>query len=209
MDAKPVLIAIGGCSGSGKTTLAMSLARELDAGIIPLDSYYRDCTGLTRPERDKLNYDAPEAIEHKLLTGHLRRLLRGELVHRPVYDFITHTRRAETIRVEPRRHLLVEGILALHWPEMRALYSLAVFVDLDDSECFRRRLDRDTRLRSRSEESVRRQYAQFVRPMAMRFVIPTRERADLVVSGADPVENSVAAVVERMRRLRPPAGVRS
>jgi uridine kinase len=192
-------IAIGGCSCSGKTTLADYLARDLGAEILPLDAYYAGLSHLTLQQRGRVNFDAPEAIDVDLLLADVRRLASGKDIDRPVYDFTTHSRTAGLVRVPSTRFIILDGLFALHWPEIRDLCGLKVYVDLDESQCLNRRLERDVRERGRTPESVRRQFEDTVLPMARRYVIPTKQYADIVVSGAAPVGEAAQLVLLRVR----------
>lgn len=199
---KPSVIGIAGPSCSGKTELARALACRLGATVLALDSYYRDLPHLAPAERARVNFDEPAALDSALLIEHVQRLKEGLAVRKPVYDFATHTRTAEVEIVEPAAYVVAEGLFALYWEELRRLYTLAVFVKLDDAVCYRRRLERDVRERGRTPESVLEQYEATVRPMAQRYVLPQEAAADVIVSGAQPVEESAAAV---LRRLPSPA----
>ena len=200
--ALPHLIAIAGASGSGKTTLAGTVAAALgppDAVVLPLDAYYRDRPGATAEELDAVNYDAPDAIDTDLLHAHLLQLRAGRSVERPAYDFRTHRRRRTTHAVRPDRYLLIEGILALFWPVLRDLYDTRVFVRIDEETALARRMERDTRIRARSPDSVRRQWVSTVWPMYLRHVEPTAVFADVTLDGAAPLDASVAALLAHVR----------
>jgi uridine kinase len=196
----PRLIAIAGMSGAGKTVLTRALAARLadQAAVLALDSYYQPLDHLTEDERAARNFDHPEALDWPLLVGQVNRLLGGATVAGPVYLFDRHTRAPHTALIEPRPYVIVEGILALHEPRLRALAHLKVFVSAPAAECRRRRLARDVAERGRTEESVLRQYRASVVPMARRYVLPTRRHADLIVSGRRPIEESVAAVLRAL-----------
>ncbi len=192
MAADTKVIAIAGTSCVGKTTLARHLARILpDAAVLPLDAYYRDLSHLPQPDRAALNFDAPDALDYPLLLEHLECLSRGVRVDRPVYSFATHTRKATPQRLEPVSHLVVEGLFALYWPALRTLYQLSVYVEAPHVLCLERRLRRDAAERGRTPGSVRLQYERHVQPMGERYVVPTRAHADVVVSGAAPLEESI------------------
>ncbi len=196
----PLLLAIAGASGSGKTTLAEELARELEGTHFHLDHYYRDLSHLPPEERARQNFDHPEQIEHDLLLEHLRALASGGAIDRPCYDFATHTRLpGRTQRVQEPHVLLIDGIFALHWPAIRALSALSIYVDAPDEICYERRLRRDVRERGRIPEQVKAHYAATVRPMAERFVRPTAGWADLVVDGASSFDWSVEQVLGTLR----------
>jgi uridine kinase len=192
---KPLLIGVAGLSGSGKTALARKLAPHLHSEVITLDAYYHPQSHLPLEARGTLNYDHPDALDWPLLCSHLAALTRGEPVEEPVYLFDQHTRAPLTRRIEPRPVFIVEGILTLHHPGVRELLDLAVFVTTRDEECLRRRLERDIAERGRTRESVLEQYYSTVWPMALQYVLPTREFASLVVSGEEPLDASVAQVL--------------
>ncbi len=197
---RPV-IGIAGASGSGKTTLARELARELGGFHFPLDNYYRDLSHLAMEERARQNFDDPAVIESDLLAAHVAGLARGETINRPVYDFSTHTRMADrTEAVRATGFLLVEGLFALHYPELLPLYHLRIYVDAPDAVCFERRLLRDTQERGRSPESVRAQYAATVRPASEAYVRPSAANADLVVDGTAALDWKVEQVRAALRR---------
>lgn len=199
---KPFIIGVAGLSGCGKTALARTLAPHLDAEIITLDAYYHSQTHLSVESRATLNYDDPKALDWTLLASHLAALTRGEAIDEPVYLFDRHTRAAETRRIDPRRVMIVEGILTLHHPCVRERLDLAVFVTTSNDECLRRRIDRDIAERGRTRESVLQQYNNTVWPMALQYVLPSREFADLVVSGEEPLDESVGAVLRILRNPR-------
>lgn len=184
---RPHLLAIAGPSGSGKSTLADALAAccaNLDPFVLRMDAYYRDLSHLSPEDRAAVNFDDPAALEHGLLAEHVRALAGGQPAAVPEYDFTTHTRTgARTVRWNGCL-LIVEGMLALHWPDLNRLYDSRVFVDLDDGAALARRTERDTRERGRTAESVARQFRESVAPMAAAHCRPTRAAADLVLDGA-------------------------
>ncbi len=195
-----MLLAIAGPSGSGKTTLAQELARELEGTHFPLDNYYRDLSSTPPEERAQVNFDDPRQIEHELLLEHLQALAAGKPIDRPTYDFATHTRITDkTVRMQESHMLILDGVWALHWPAIRALAQLRVYVDTPDAVCLERRLRRDVRERGRVEEQVRAHYAATVRPMAERWVLPSAQWADVVVDGAGSLDWSVEQVLGALR----------
>jgi uridine kinase len=197
----PVIIGIAGCSGSGKTTLAEELARELEGTHFPLDNYYRDLAHLTHEERCRQNFDHPDLIESDLLIAHVRRLADGHAIRQPQYDFANYTRFAGVQKhFEAHRLLIVDGIFALHYERLRALYDLTIYVDTPDDVCYQRRLARDIRDRGRTADSVARHYAETVRPMAEQYVRPSASHADLVVQGTESLDWSVEAVFSALNK---------
>jgi uridine kinase len=192
----PHLIGIAGGSGSGKTTLARALANVLGgAVVVPMDAYYRDLTDLDLTARERWNFDRPEAFDWDPFVTDLCALRRGEAIQRPVYDFTTHTRRPEVEPVEARPFLIVEGLLVLHSPDVRALLDTAVFLQVDDQTAVDRRVARDHRERGRQPEAVRARYARDVQPMFDRYVRPTARWADLTLSGREPIESLTRRIV--------------
>lgn len=194
------IIAVAGPSCAGKSELAKGLARELPCSVLLLDNYYRDLSSLAPAERVRVNFDAPISLDHDLLMEQVHALSRGETVERPLYDFATHTRvpRGETLA--PREFLIMEGLFALYWPELRELASTKVFVDAPDNVCLSRRQLRDVAERGRTVESVLAQFNRTVQPMAALHVRPTFKYADLVLSGEQPLPRSVDTVLTHVRR---------
>ena len=201
----PVVLAIAGCSGSGKTTLAAELARALSGVHFHFDNYYLDLAHIPLDERVKKNFDDPVMLEIPLLTAHIEALAAGQPIERPFYDFATYTRvlgptgTGLTETIQPSAFLLVEGLFALHFPELLPFYQLRVYIDTPDELCFRRRLRRDVEERGRTEESVRYQYEATVRPTSVAIVRPSAVHADLTVDGTDALDWKVERVLSEMR----------
>ncbi len=204
---RPYLIGISGGSCSGKTSLALGLARYLDdlhPAVIPLDSYYFGLEHVPEQERSMYNFDHPGAIDFELFENHLVRLLGGEEILVPVYDYETHTRapRGEWLEVGPAgdggRVLIIEGLHVFYSPAVRELLDLKVFVDTGRAVCLGRRLERDVRERGRTPESVVSRFQRHVVPMYEEYIEPVRRYADIVVNGERPIEESIAAVLARV-----------
>ncbi|HEU0121309.1 MAG TPA: uridine kinase [Bryobacteraceae bacterium] len=189
------LLGVAGPSGSGKSELARRLAAALQAPVLSLDSYYHDLAHLPLEVRAKTNFDEPASIDHELLLTHCRQLLSGQTIDVPHYDFTGHTRGPGTQHVEPHPNVIVEGLFTLYWPELRQLLHASVYVDLEDAACFARRLARDVRDRGRTLECVTNQYNSTVRPMAERYIWPTRQYAGIVVRGDAVLSEAVAAAL--------------
>jgi uridine kinase len=199
---KPIIIGIAGGSGSGKTTLAEMIISGLSdqkVSLIEEDAYYKSFPQLTLEERRRINYDHPDAFDHDLLCDHLERLLRYEPVDKPVYSFITYERTDQTVRVEPAPVIIVEGILILSEPHLRALLDIKLFVDTDPDVRFIRRLLRDVMERGRTLDSVVQQYLEVVRPMHLQFVEPTKRYADLIIPEGGLNQVAVDLIVSRIR----------
>ncbi len=200
IDARPYLIGIAGPSCAGKTELSRHLAERLPAVAVALDSYYLDLSFRPMEERARFNFDEPAALDHDLFLEHLQALSQAREIERPVYDFTTHSRTNRVECVMPGRFIVVEGLFVLYWEDVRGLFGTKVFVDLPDGSCLERRIIRDVRERGRTAESVRRQFAETVQPMAALYVHPTKAFADLIVAGDTPIQESVEAVIAHIRR---------
>jgi uridine kinase len=200
LPQRPILIGIAGCSGSGKTTLARELATQLDATLFPLDLYYRDLTEFPLDKRDKQNFDHPDSLESELFIEHIRMLGEGQSIQRPVYDFGQHARVAGAFELlKPARFVLVEGILALHYPELWPQYDFSVYVDAPDEICLSRRIYRDMRERGRTEAHVRAQFDATAKPMADLYVLPSQKRASITVSGMDALDWSIEQILRKLK----------
>lgn len=181
---KRIIIGVAGGTGSGKTTVSQEILRRVGAQrivFIQHDSYYRDQSHLRPEARAKLNYDHPDSLESDLLVAHLQQLQAGQAVDIPAYDFTQHTRLSDTHHVEPKRVILVEGILIFAELALREMFDVKIYVDTDADVRFIRRLRRDIAERGRTVESVIEQYANTVRPMHLEFVEPSKRYADVII----------------------------
>lgn len=181
---KPFLIGIAGGTGSGKTTVARRIYQSLhldSAVFLDYDSYYKELGHLSLEERQRINFDHPDSLDTALLVHHLERLIAGEPIEKPLYDFTRHTRAADSVRVQPRDVILVDGILLFADATLREMFDLKIFVDTEADVRFIRRLQRDIGERGRSLESVIEQYLKTVRPMHFEFVEPTKRYADVIL----------------------------
>ena len=179
-----MIIGICGGTGSGKTTVAQRIlesVRACEVVFLQQDSYYRNLADLATDFRRTVNFDHPDSIDNDLLVEHVRELKAGRAVELPVYDFKTHTRKAETLRVEPKPIIIIEGILIFADARLLAEMDIKVFVDTPDDIRFIRRLRRDVAERGRTVESVIEQYLTTVRPMHMQFVEPSKRVSDVII----------------------------
>ena len=178
-----LVIGIAGGTGSGKTTLMNNLIEKFseDVTILSHDNYYKRHDELTYEERCKLNYDEPAALETDLMARHLDKLRSGKAIDCPVYDFTQHNRSSETIRIVPKKVIIVEGILIFENKELRDLMDVRIFVDTDADVRLCRRILRDVEKRGRSLESVLTQYQTTVKPMHEMYVEPSKKFADIIV----------------------------
>ena len=196
------VIGIAGGTGSGKTTVADLIAEDLGPDRVALiiqDHYYRDLSHLSLEERAHFNFDHPDAIDAERMAADVRDLKAGLPVERPVYDFKTHTRRVETVRIEPRETLIVEGILVLELDEIRCQMDVKLYVETDDDLRFIRRLRRDVSERGRTVESVIEQYMDTVRPMHLEFVEKSRRYADIILPWREFNQTGVSMVIRMLR----------
>ena len=178
------IIGIAGGTGSGKTTVVKRIAKALPphcAAVIPLDSYYNDTTGMTPEERKQINFDHPDAFDWKLLTEHIRMLKDGKAVEQPTYSYIESNRQKETIHVEPKPVIIIEGIMALHFKKLRDMMDLKIFVDTDDDVRLIRNIRRDVVERGRTVGMVLDRYEKILKPMHEQFIEPTKKFADLII----------------------------
>jgi uridine kinase len=203
------VIGIAGGSCSGKSSIAVRVAEMMKdrvAVVLSLDSYYRNLSGLPPAERKKCNFDAPEALDIELAVRHLRTLVAGLGVLVPVYRFEDHTRAPESewVRLdavdggEGKGAIVVEGLFALHYPQLRSMIDLAIFVDAGHDTCRERRLRRDVVERGRTPAEVAEQYEKTVKPMFERFVAADRELADMTVDGERSAESAAAEILARL-----------
>ena len=179
-----LIIGIAGGTGSGKTTVVRNIIQSLPEGevtVIPQDSYYRDNSNLPLEERLKLNFDEPAAIEFELLVNQLKDLKAGKPVEQPIYSYLTCTRSKETIPIQPRDVIIVEGILILCDEELRNMMDMKVFVDADADDRLIRVINRDIIERGRTVEMVIDRYEKVLKPMHLQHIEPTKRYADLII----------------------------
>lgn len=203
-----LVIGIAGGSGSGKTTVVKAITRQLEGRVvvIPQDSYYKDSSHLPPEERQKINFDHPDAIDWKLLCQQIRELKQGKTVEQPVYSYITCSRsKTETVTVEPAEVIIVEGILIFTCKELRDQMNIKIFVDADDDDRLMRIIIRDIEERGRTVETAISHYTDTVKPMHLQFIEPSKRYADIIIpqGGHNKVAiDVISATVERaMHRI--------
>ncbi|MBO5086200.1 MAG: uridine kinase [Paludibacteraceae bacterium] len=194
-----LVIGIAGGTGSGKTTVVRKIVESLPAGevvVLPQDSYYKDSSHVPVEERQFINFDHPDAFEWSLLSEHLAMLKEGKAIEQPTYSYLTCTRQPETIHIEPREVVIVEGILALCDDKLREQMDLKIFVDADSDERLIRVISRDIVERGRTAEAVMERYTRILKPMHQQFIEPTKRYADLIIPEGG--NNKVAIDILRM-----------
>ena len=204
-----LIIGIAGGTGSGKTTVVNKILNSFPAGevaVMPQDSYYKDSSHIPPEDRSKINFDEPAAIEWTLLVDHLRQLKEGRVVDMPTYSYLTCTRQEETVTVEPRDVVIVEGILVLNDPELRDMLDVKVFVDADPDDRLIRVIARDCISRGRTPQMVIDRYQDVLKPMHCQYIEPSKRFADIIVpqGGSNTVAiNLLTDYIEsRLRRNR-------
>ena len=203
------IIGIAGGTGSGKTTVVRKIAEALPdhcAVVVPLDSYYNDTTHLTPEERSAINFDHPDAFDWKLLIDHVRQLRHGHAVEQPTYSYVVSNRLPETIHVEPKPVIIIEGIMALSNKKLRDMMDLKIYVDTDDDIRLIRNIRRDVVERGRTMEQVLDRYEKVLKPMHEQFIEPTKKFADLIIpfggdnkTGIHILKTYIEGIVTRLR----------
>lgn len=199
------VIAIAGGTGSGKSFLAKRLKNiypQDQALIISQDSYYKDLSNLSYKNRSNQNFDHPDSIDSLLIEDHLKKLLSGETIYRPKYDFVTHLRKKNIQIVKPCPIIIIEGILMLHYTRLHDFYSLKIFIETPEAIRIKRRIKRDTHSRGRTPESIKKQYYSLVKPMHDKFVQPSKSFSDIILKGTDLIEKLVNQIKTRIALVR-------
>ena len=179
-----IIIGIAGGTGSGKTTVVKNIVDNLsenEVALLPLDSYYKDSSHVPAEERQKINFDHPNAFDWELLRRHISMLRKGQAIEQPVYSYITSSRLKKTIHVEPKEVVVIEGILALSDRQLAKLMDLKIFVDADPDERLIRVIRRDVLERGRTAEAVMDRYIQVLKPMHLEFIEPAKRWADIII----------------------------
>ena len=203
-NASPVVIGIAGGTGSGKTTVANVILKRVgkdNIAYIPHDAYYRELGDLPPEQKAAVNFDHPNSLESELMIAHIKQLKDGRSIELPIYDFSTHSRTGKTIRVEPHRVIVVEGILIFAEPGLRDMFDVKIFVDTDPDIRFIRRLTRDITERGRTTEKVIHQYLTTVRPMHLEFVEPSKRYAHVIIPEGGLNEVAMEMVIARIETL--------
>lgn len=198
------MVGIAGGTSSGKTTVTREITNalgEVNIALLQHDSYYKDLSLFGGKQPSEINFDHPDAYDTQLLIRHLKELKSGRAISRPVYSYVTYRRTPEEKVVEPKRIIIIEGILIFFEPELRDQIDVKVFVDTDDDERVLRRIRRDVLERGRTIESVMEQYVATVKPMHLEFVEPTKRWADVIIPRGGENRVAIDLVVRMLRTL--------
>ena len=201
---KPLIIAISGGSASGKTTVVKEIVEKLktnDISVICHDDYYKDQSHLSMEERIQTNYDHPSSLDNDLFVEHLHLLMKGKSIEKPIYDFVTHNRKKETVTVSPTKVIFIEGILVLEEKRIRDCADVKIFVKSDEDIRFIRRLKRDIEERGRSMDTVVNQYLTTVKPMFNKFVNPSSRYADIIIPNDNKHDVAVDFLVAKIKDI--------
>lgn len=198
------IIGIAGGTGSGKTTVVKKIAESLPphyVAVVPLDSYYNDTSAMTEEERHAINFDHPDAFDWRLLIEHIKLLKEGKAVEQPTYSYLICNRLPETVHVEPKPVIIIEGIMTLLNKKLRDMMDLKIFVDADTDERLIRNIQRDTVERGRTVEMVINRYLDVLKPMHEQFIEPTKKYADIIIPQGGSNEKGIAIVKSYIRML--------
>ena len=196
-----IIIAIAGGTGSGKSHLAKSIVNTYPKGemlIIEQDSYYKDISSLGYEDRCKQNFDHPDAIDSILIESHLEKLISGETINGPKYNFSQHLREKHTKKIKRCPIIIIEGILMLHYVRLHKFYTLKVFVETPENIRINRREERDIHFRGRTIASIKKQYYSTVKPMHEKFVQPSKSYSDIVIEGTALIDKSVNQIKSKI-----------
>ena len=200
---RPTIVGIAGGSASGKTTIVNRIKESFgdDILVISHDSYYKANDDLSYEERSRLNYDHPASFDTERMIADVKKLINGEEIDIPVYDYTVHNRSDQTIHVKPKKVIIVEGILILENKELRDLMDIKVFVDTDADERLIRRIERDTAERGRNVKSVLHQYQETVKPMHEQFVEPSKKYADIIIPRGGENTTGITILTEHLKHM--------
>ena len=206
MSEKVTIIGIAGGTGSGKTTVVKKIVEDLPphyVAVVPLDSYYNDTTSMTEEERHAINFDHPDAFDWKLLSKQINDLRHGIAIEQPTYSYLQCNRLPETIHVEPKPVIIIEGIMTLLNKKLRDMMDLKIFVDTDPDERLIRNIQRDTIDRGRTVSMVVDRYLKVLKPMHEQFIEPTKRYADLIIPQGGENQKGIGILCTYIKGLAP------
>jgi len=202
---KPYLIIVAGGSASGKSTVVQSILKKSgiqNVLVINQDDYYLDQKQVDMSQRILMNYDHPKSIDNQLLIQDIQKLLNGQSILKPIYDYNNYTRSDQTEVLESKPIIILEGILSLTDPNIRNIADLKLYVELDDDIRFIRRLSRDVKERGRTMSSVINQYIMTVKPMYHKYVKPTKRYADMIIPNDEKHSAAVDVIVNMLKTIK-------
>ena len=206
MSEKVTIIGIAGGTGSGKTTVVKKIVEALPphyVAVVPLDSYYNDTTSMTEEERHAINFDHPDAFDWKLLSKQINDLRHGIAIEQPTYSYLQCNRLPETIHVEPKPVIIIEGIMTLLNKKLRDMMDLKIFVDTDPDERLIRNIQRDTIDRGRTVSMVVDRYLKVLKAMHEQFIEPTKRYADLIIPQGGENQKGIGILCTYIKGLAP------
>ena len=198
---RSVILGIAGGTGSGKTFIVdnlLSIYNSNNINVINLDSYYKDLSHMGHQDRVKQNFDHPDSIDIDLIISHLKQVSDGNDTDIPIYDFLNHVRLETTKTISQSNVIIVEGIFALHYMQLRKLYTLNIFIETSEDIRFQRRLSRDTQERGRTIGSIKDQFESTVLPMHEKFIGPSKQFADMIIDGNSNIINIIRSIKEKI-----------
>ena len=201
---KPIIIGIAGGTGSGKTYTVNRLLNSYSKNFIiniEQDSYYKDLSNIDYKDRTKKNFDHPDSIDIDLFHKNIKQLSAGFDITVPIYDFLNHIRVNSYKVVSKAKIIIVEGIFALYYPQLRKFYDIKIFIEAPEKVRFERRINRDIKERGRTVQSIKKQYTKTVFPMYKKFIEPSKKYADLVINGNDNIKNNLNIIKARIDSL--------
>ena len=199
-----IIIGVFGGTGSGKTTIVNQIVSDFNASdiqVISQDAYYKDNSSISYEARCLLNFDHPEAIDFELLYEHLSALKNGENIQQPIYDFKTHNRTKKTVKISPKKVIILEGILIMNYPKLRSLLDLKVYIDANSDIRMERRVNRDISERGRTPKEVINRYITMLIPMHKKFISPMKLHADMVVENHKNTPPNIESLLQKIKSM--------
>ena len=199
-----IIIGVFGGTGSGKTTIVNQILSKFASGemhVISQDAYYKDNSEISYEERCLLNYDHPNSIDFELLYTHLKDLKKGFSISQPVYDFKIHNRTKKTVKISPKKVIILEGILIMNYPKLRSILDLKVYIDANSDIRMERRVNRDISERGRTPKEVINRYITMLIPMHKKFISPMKLHADMVVENHKNTPPNIESLLQKIKTM--------
>lgn len=199
-----IIIGVFGGTGSGKTTIVNQILSKFGSGemlVISQDAYYKDNSEISYEERCLLNYDHPNSIDFELLYTHLKDLKKGFSISQPVYDFKIHNRTKKTVKISPKKVIILEGILIMNYPKLRSILDLRVYIDANNDIRMARRVNRDISERGRTPKEVVNRYVTMLIPMHKKFISPMKVHADMVVENHKNTPPDIESLLQKVKTM--------